>query len=95
MLQRTMTDTLEQLRAEIDAADAKILDALAERMAVVQRVGKLKKENNLPPLDPKRWEQVLQSKIALAGEKGLSEDLIKDIYERIHKEALEIEDRAK
>jgi chorismate mutase len=93
MLQRTMTDTLEQLRAEIDAADAKILDALAERMAVVQRVGKFKKANNLPPLDPKRWEQVLQSKLVQAGEKGLSADLIKDIYERIHKESLEIEEK--
>ncbi len=87
----TKTDSLEEMRQEIDAADKHLLDALAQRMAVVKRVGRYKKENNLPPLDPKRWEQVLQSKLVQAEEKGLSQELVKDIYELIHQEALNVE----
>lgn len=82
---------LETLREEIDAADQKLLEALAERMAVVKRVGEYKKQNNLPPLDQARWQKVLENKLARAKELGLSEDLVKEIYETIHKYALKLE----
>lgn len=86
---------LELLRKEIDAADQKLLEALAERMAVVKRVGEYKKQNNLPPLDQARWQKVLENKLAQAKELGLSEDLVKEIYEIIHKHALRIEKEIK
>lgn len=86
---------LELLREEIDAADQKLLDALAERMAVVKRVGKYKKQNNLPPLDQARWQKVLEDKGQKAKELGLSEALVKEIYETVHRYALTIEKEIK
>jgi len=50
-------------------------------MKVVEKVGKYKKENNIPPLDKKRWQEVIKTK------KGF----IKKIWEIIHEEALKIE----
>lgn len=86
---------LELLREDIDAADQKLLEALAERMAVVQSVGEYKKQNTLPQLDQARWQKVLEDKLAKAKELGLSEDLVKEIYETIHKHALRVEKEIK
>lgn len=84
---------LETLRQEIDTADQKLLEALAERMNVVKRVGEYKKQNNLPTLDRERWQKVLEDKLAKAKELGLSEDLVKEIYESVHKHALKLEEK--
>jgi chorismate mutase len=85
-------NTLEELRKEIDQADEQLLKALARRMEAVQNVGVYKKENNLPPLDETRWQKVLEDKIAQAHELGLSEGLVKELYETIHKHALKLEE---
>jgi len=56
-----------------------------------KKIGMLKKAHGSEPLDQKRWQIVLQSKLALARSLGLSEKLVKEIYEQIHQAALEIE----
>ena len=40
----------------------KILIALAERFKIVSEVSKFKKENNLKPLDQKRWNFVIKNR---------------------------------
>jgi len=72
---------IEDLRKQIDVLDDHIVSLLAKRMKVVKDVGKFKKENNLPPLDNKRWKEIIKTK------KGF----IKKIWEIIHNEALKIE----
>ena len=72
---------IEDLRKQIDVLDDHIVSLLAKRMKVVKDVGKFKKENNLPPLDNKRWKEIIKTK------KGF----IKKIWEIIHDEALKIE----
>jgi len=82
---------LESLRKQIDEIDSLIVDLLAKRMKVVEKVGILKKQNNIPPLDPTRWQQVLTSKIEKAKSLGLNTEMVKKIYEVIHEFALIIE----
>jgi chorismate mutase len=84
-------DTLVKFRQEIDAVDEQIISLLAKRMEIVKKVGAYKAERNIPPLDQKRWRDVLLSKMKQAKALNLSEKLVKDIYERIHKEALKLE----
>jgi chorismate mutase len=84
---------LVELRKQIDEVDQQLLSALQRRMELVQQVGMFKKQNNLPPLDQKRWQEVLDAKKEFAKEKGLSESLVYDIYQRIHSAALEIEEK--
>lgn len=86
-----MDEELKKLRKQIDQLDADIIKALANRMDTVQKVGELKAKHNIPPLDAKRWQQVLASKKNLAKSLNLSEKLVEDIYETIHKHALDLE----
>jgi len=76
-----MKNRLDSFRKQIDEIDGQIVNLLAKRMQVVEKVGKYKKENNLPPLDKRRWQEVIKTK------KGF----IKKIWEIIHEEALKIE----
>lgn len=86
-----MDEELKKLREEIDSADEAIITALSKRMETVKKVGALKAAHNIPPLDQARWQKVLESKKSLAKTLNLSEELVHDLYERIHKEALKIE----
>jgi len=72
---------IEDLRKQIDKIDELIITLLAKRMEMVKKVGKLKKVNNLPLLDNKRWKEIIKSK------KGF----MKKIWKIIHDEALKVE----
>lgn len=85
------TLALESWRKQIDQIDEELLHILLQRMVVAKKIGMLKKAHGSEPLDQKRWQIVLQSKLALARSLGLSEKLVKEIYEQIHQAALEIE----
>jgi chorismate mutase len=52
-------ETLADLRLQIDAADDKVLAALAERMKVAQKIGELKKQSGGAVLDSSREAQKL------------------------------------
>lgn len=82
---------LSQLRTEIDTLDREILAALQRRMALVTQVGQYKKQQGLPVVDLKRWNEVLASKLALAAEYKLDTAMVKDIYNRIHEAAIRLE----
>jgi chorismate mutase len=83
--------TLEDLRKEIDSADDELLSALAKRFSIIREIGLLKKNNNIKPLDTKRWDEVLQKMTSKAKKLNISEELIHKIYEEIHKASLIIE----
>ena len=87
-------NTLEELRKQIDQIDAKLITVLSDRMKLVQKIGTYKKIKGIPPLDKKRWEQVLASKLKLAQSQGLNIIFIRKIYELIHEQALLIEQKS-
>jgi chorismate mutase len=86
-----MTNDLKILRNKIDGMDSKIISLLKKRLDLVTEVGKLKKKNNLKPLDKKRWGQVLNTVEDKAKNQNLSQTLVKKIWNLIHEEALKIE----
>jgi chorismate mutase len=86
-----MNDELQKLRKDIDKIDDNIVNLLSKRMSVVEKVGKLKKEHNMEALDTKRWDEVLATKLEKAKSLGVSEGLIKKIYNVIHDHALKLE----
>ena len=85
---------LIEYRNEIDAIDTSIITLLAERFSVVKKVGEYKKEHNLPPLQPTRWQEVLDSRKAQAKELGISPECIQKIWNTIHEYALELEEKS-
>lgn len=84
---------LEKLRKKIDVIDASLVKIIAKRIRLVKRVGKLKARHGIESLDPKRWEKVLARVKSIAKETGdISDGLVEDIWNRIHEEALKLED---
>ncbi|MCS6956316.1 MAG: chorismate mutase [Patescibacteria group bacterium] len=82
---------LEDYRKQIDKIDEKLIKTLSKRFFVVKKIGKLKKKLNLPPLDKKRWNEIIKSRTDLGEKIGLSKKLIKKIYQAIHDYSLKIE----
>ena len=66
---------LKRYRDRIDAIDRQLADLFQQRMDVVDRVGQYKLERNMPVLDAKREQEVLEAKAALARDEGMSADL--------------------
>lgn len=85
---------IRQYRDQIDNIDNQIIELISKRLKLVRMTGEYKKKNNIPSLDMTRWQQVLKSKLELAKKHNINPQVIKDIYNRIHKEALKIENKA-
>lgn len=83
---------LSNFRNQIDQIDNQIIELLAKRFEIVKQVGHYKKEHNLPPLQPGRWEEVLQDKIQKAKKYNIDQNCIVDIWNRIHESALKMEE---
>ena len=77
-----------KLRANIDIADAKLLQILGNRMKVAEQIGALKKSKNVAVLQNKRWNEILGRMILDGEEKGLSEEFILRIFKAIHQESI-------
>lgn len=90
-MEKPTDNQLSDWRDQIDEIDAQVLELLAKRRHIVLEIGEYKRERGLPPLDAKRWEQVLQSKMTLAKDLDVSPEFIRDLYNLIHDYSLELE----
>lgn len=75
-------EKLKKLRDEIDDIDKQIVSLIEKRMKISVKVGKFKKENDMPIFDAKRENEVIEKKIELLKNKELS-NLITTIYNDI------------
>ncbi len=75
------------MRKKIDEINFDILELLKKRDKLIRDVGKYKKKNNLPITDKDREDEMYEKLFKNAEEKGLSKDFVKDIFERIVREA--------
>lgn len=85
------SELLEIYRHQIDTLDKEIIYLLSRRFEIVNQIWIIKKENNIEALQSDRWEQLLNENLEMAKELMVSESLVRDIWERIHKESLRIE----
>lgn len=86
--ERSFIKELENLRIEIDDADSQILDILGNRMKVSDKIGKIKKKQNVAILQSERWKNILKKMISDGKQRGLSEDFILKIFKAIHQESI-------
>lgn len=78
-----MTNTLQDLREQIDAIDRQWIEALAKRFAITQKVGELKRDKNIESVDPEREARQMEHIAELAKEYGISPTLARDILRLI------------
>ena len=79
---------LSWLRAEIDELDERLWDTIAARMDVSRRIGEWKKAHGVTPLQPERYQTIVERINELTNERGLSTDFALRLFDLIHKESL-------
>lgn len=90
---KTFKDTLSILREQIDLLDDEIMQKLAARMKISEKIGQYKKENNVTILQVNRWEEIIQTRISLGKAMGLNEDFTNDLLKLIHNESIQVQTR--
>ncbi|MEO8597532.1 MAG: chorismate mutase [Candidatus Solibacter sp.] len=73
---------LDEYRHLIDDVDRRIVALLNERTAVVENIGRVKREAKLPVYEPKREDQVFAN-ISAANGGPLTDHSVRGIFERI------------
>lgn len=81
--------SLQELRNQIDIIDDELLNLLAKRSEISSKIGVIKKENNLTVLQQDRWNSILSNHIEKGKMLGLKEELVKEIFESIHKDSID------
>ena len=84
----TTTESLNELRAEIDKIDDELLDLLTRRMRVSRDIGQYKKEHDMPVLQAQRYEELLERRAAQAVELGMDREFMRTVYQAIHEESV-------
>jgi chorismate mutase len=79
---------LEYLRQLMDGIDAEIIDLLARRMELCDKMGLVKKENNMTAYQPSRWREIVETRSERAANLSLSKQFILALYEKIHDESI-------
>jgi len=82
-------ENIDQLRAKIDVIDENIIWALGSRMQISRRIGEYKKSNNIAILQASRWDSLLAKVVDKGKEHGISEKLLKDVFNAIHEASVE------
>ncbi|QXO17907.1 bifunctional chorismate mutase/prephenate dehydrogenase [Vibrio ostreae] len=82
-----MAVELNELRDQIDAVDKQMVELLARRLALVEKVGEVKSQHGLPIYAPDREAAMLASRREEAERKGVPPQLIEDILRRTMRES--------
>lgn len=84
----TTTESLSELRAEIDKLDDRLLELLAHRMRVSRQIGQYKKEHGMPVLQAARYEELLARRAAQAAQLGMDREFMRSVLQAIHEESV-------
>jgi len=81
-------DKLADLRKQIDKIDDLVIQKLAERMQIVEKIGNYKKDNSITILQVNRWDEILQKRTNYAKALKLDEEFTEKLLELIHSESI-------
>lgn len=82
------TESLSELRKQIDDMDDQLLEVLAKRMRISREIGTYKKEHNIQILQTARYSEILEGRINQAIKFGIDGDCMQKILEAIHEESI-------
>ncbi|MBV4358526.1 chorismate mutase [Pinibacter aurantiacus] len=79
---------LEKLRQQINHLDDELMQILAQRMKVADKIGQYKKENSITILQTNRWNEILERAFKKGEAMGLSKEFITKYYDALHMESI-------
>jgi chorismate mutase len=81
---------LDDLRVLIDDVDRRIVALLNERTGVVENIGRVKREAQLPVYEPKR-EELVFANVTSCNQGPMTADALRRIFERVIDEMRQIQ----
>ena len=81
-------DKLAELRGQIDKLDDQIIKQIADRMKIAEKIGEVKRDNNVTILQINRWDDLVKKRIQLANALNLSEEFTTKYLELLHNESI-------
>ncbi len=82
------TESLAQLRRQIDSLDDELVELLAKRMTVCREVGHFKAEHSMPVVQTGRYNDLMQRRVDQAVQVGLSPEFMRTVLAAIHEESV-------
>lgn len=82
---------IDELRARIDRLDDELLEILADRMKVAEKIGQYKKQNNITILQAGRWEEILKKVFQKGEAHGLDNEFVEKIFKSIHQASIDVQ----
>lgn len=84
---------LSKLREQINQLDDELMQLLAQRMRIADKIGEFKRENNITILQTNRWNEILERAFQKGESLGLSKDFITKYYDAVHLESINHQNR--
>ncbi len=79
---------LEVIRAKIDNLDRELLENLAARMSLIERLAEYKRDNNVSAYQVDRFREVLKTRADWGKSLNLYPDLVDELFKLIHMESI-------
>lgn len=79
---------LEYLRQVMDSLDAEIIDLIARRMELSEKMAAVKSVCNMTAYQPARWREIVETRSERAAMHQMPKEFIIDVYEKIHHESI-------
>ena len=79
---------MEELRNRMDRADREIIEAIANRMAIVEETGEHKRDNNVAIFQVERWNEVFRTRADWGEKMNLNKEFVAELYKVIHLESI-------
>lgn len=79
---------LARYRSEIDQIDTELFNLLSRRMQIADRIGHIKRENDVVILQQERWSSIVERIVKEADRLHLSEAFLRSVLEAIHIESI-------
>ncbi len=83
-----VTESLNQLRKQIDELDNHLMDVLTKRMRISREIAEYKKLHNMTVVQTTRYSEILDKRGAQGALCGMNPEFVKTVYEAIHSESV-------
>ncbi len=82
---------LEALREKIDNIDMELIETLATRLKLIEKIGEYKKDNNVTVFQLERWNEIMKTRPEWGQQSQLAKEFVRELYRVIHDESIRIQ----
>ncbi|WP_407427020.1 chorismate mutase [Arcticibacter sp.] len=83
-----VSDKLAELRKQIDKIDDLVIQKIAERMNIVEKIGEHKRDNDMTILQLNRWDEIINKRAEFGKALKLDAEFTTKLLELIHAESI-------